>query len=568
MTIGESPFQSSLSTPAAVLDAAQPAPVALAAGDRSRQFWKRADEILDFLGDRLNPILVKEARQAMKSKQFSVTFTLLLIVGWIWTVLFIAFTVPGVYYAPWGMTLLGGYYIFLSIPLLIVVPFAAFRSLAAETEDGTFELLSITSLNARQIVAGKLGSAVLQMLVYYSALAPCIAFTYLLKGVDIITIGLLLLYTFIASVMLAIVGLVAATVTRSRHWQVLISVLLVMGLLFFALIFDWAFFVFLAEGGGVMPYDDWEFWAGNVAAFSFCAAFGLLFLFIAAGQITFASENRSTRIRYVLLGIQALLIAWCVGMWRGVPSNDSHYMLWTMVILAGIYWMVCGSLMCGENAQLSPRAKRELPQSILGRVLFTWFNPGSGSGYTFAVLNLLALIMVEVAAFTWAYLIGDEKVPIDSTWLKVSVCVWGYVAGYMGFVRLLVSLGRRLISINMLAAFLFQVVFALMGLLVPLLLLSIQSAGDFSYWNYSELQIPNWFWTLLELTALQNRAAVSWPIPIIILLVGGFIFLVNLFDTAFEVEQTRTLAPQRVLDDDAAHRPQAIKRKKNPWDEG
>ena len=82
-----------------------------------------------------------------------------------------------------------GYYAVLSVPLLIVVPYAAFRSLAGEWEDGTFELLSITALSARQIVTGKLASAILQMMVYYSALAPCIAFTYLLRGIDIITVG-------------------------------------------------------------------------------------------------------------------------------------------------------------------------------------------------------------------------------------------------------------------------------------------------------------------------------------------------------------------------------------------
>ena len=75
--------------------------------------------------------------------------------------------------------MLCGYFIILTIPVLIIVPFSAFRSLAAEREDGTFELLSITALSSRQIVTGKLGSAMLQMLIYYSALAPCIAFTYL-----------------------------------------------------------------------------------------------------------------------------------------------------------------------------------------------------------------------------------------------------------------------------------------------------------------------------------------------------------------------------------------------------
>ena len=179
--------------------------------------WTRTEALLDRAGDRLNPILVKEARQAMKSRQFVTTFSLLLICGWLWTVLFISFGYPAIKYAPVGPGVLLGYYLVLSVPLLIVVPYAAFRSLAAEREDGTYELLSITTLTSRQIVLGKLGSAILQMMVYYSALAPCIAFTYLLRGIDIITIGLLLAYTFLASLLLSALGLMMATVTRAKH---------------------------------------------------------------------------------------------------------------------------------------------------------------------------------------------------------------------------------------------------------------------------------------------------------------------------------------------------------------
>ena len=155
------------------------------------------------MGERLNPILVKEARQAMKSRHFSITFTLLLVCGWGWSLIGVACSMPAIYYAPTGIFMLVGYYCILAVPMLLVVPFSAYRSLAAEREDGTYELLSISTLSARQIVTGKLGSAILQMLVYYSALAPCIAFTYLLRGVDILSILLLLFYTFCISVILS-----------------------------------------------------------------------------------------------------------------------------------------------------------------------------------------------------------------------------------------------------------------------------------------------------------------------------------------------------------------------------
>ena len=111
--------------------------------------------------------------------------------------------------------MLSGYFVVLCVPVLLIVPFAAFRSIAAEREDGTFELLSITSLSSWQIVTGKLGSAIIQMLVYFSALAPCIAFTYMLRGIDLPSIAFLLFYTFTASVVLSSIGLVVGTLRAS-----------------------------------------------------------------------------------------------------------------------------------------------------------------------------------------------------------------------------------------------------------------------------------------------------------------------------------------------------------------
>src|SRR5262245_19498007 len=369
--------------------------------------WARLESLLDRVGDRLNPILVKEARPAMKSRQFVITFSLLLIFGWLWTVLFISFGLPAIYYAPVGAGVLMGYYAVLSVPLLIVVPYAAFRSLAAEREDGTYELLSITALSSRQIVLGKLGSAALQMMVYYSALAPCIAFTYLLRGIDIITIALYLVYSLMASVLLSIFGLMMATVTRARHWQVLLSVVYVMALLVFTFVWDFAFLGMLANNVS-LPLDDADFWMVNLCILTFYLPAVALCLFVAAGQITFATENRSTPIRAVLMIPHLMITGWMIYHWLHFKDGDTLF-FWTTV--AAIYWTLAGAFLCGETAQLSPRAKRQLPQSLLGRALLTWFNPGSGTGYMFAMLNLLSLMMLAWLGVGYAYLFGKENLP-------------------------------------------------------------------------------------------------------------------------------------------------------------
>ncbi|MGE4004134.1 MAG: hypothetical protein AB7I48_28460, partial [Planctomycetaceae bacterium] len=43
---------------------------------------ERSIHLLEWVGDRANPILVKETRQSLKSRQFVVTFMLLLAASW------------------------------------------------------------------------------------------------------------------------------------------------------------------------------------------------------------------------------------------------------------------------------------------------------------------------------------------------------------------------------------------------------------------------------------------------------------------------------------------------------
>ena len=261
----------------------------------ARLAWERAGPVAGEAGERLNPILVKEARQALKSRQFVVTFSLLLLCGWGWSLIGVALLMPAIYYSPSGPFMLIGYYVMLTVPMLLIVPFSAYRSLAGEREDGTYELLSITTLCSRQIVTGKLGSAVLQMLVYYSALSPCIAFTYLLRGVDIMTIALVLVYTFLASLLLSAVGLVVATVSRARHVQVLLSVALLLGLVFLTLMWCIWTAMFVEESAD-LPFDDAEFWIVQGSILTACASYLVLFLLAAAAQLSFASDNRSTKL--------------------------------------------------------------------------------------------------------------------------------------------------------------------------------------------------------------------------------------------------------------------------------
>ena len=525
----------------------RPAPDAPRAG-----FWSRLDRWLERAGERLNPILVKEARQALKSRQFISTFTLLLLCGWGWSLMGVAMMSPEIHYAPSGPSMLVGYCFVLAVPLLLIVPFVTYRSLASEREDGTYELLSITALSSRQIVSGKMGSAVLQMMVYYSALSPCIAFTYLLRGVDVLTILLFLLYTFLASVILSLASLVVATMTHLRHLQMLLSVLLLLGLAFVTLV--WCVWSAQVVSMGWFPYDDPDFWVAQLSLLSGYVSYCILFLFAAAAQLSFASDNRSTRLRVIMLGQQILLVAWMMYYWL---TEGEEGVLYALVAVSGFHWMVMGALMTGEWGVLSPRVKRRLPQSLLGRALLTWFNPGPGTGYVFAVVNFGAVVLVAWTANAIGGIVGFRGADSGLGLYLFGGLACAYLAAYLGVGRLLVLLVRRKLQFGLLMPLIVHGILVVLGAAVPAFLQAWLFGFD-GLDDYTVFQATNWPWTLGLAADVDPQLMSALGAPVFVVFAAVAIFVVNLIAAAREVEQVRQETPARVLEDDLERHPELV----------
>jgi hypothetical protein len=529
-------------------------PAATATADRSILAWRRGDAFLEGASEWLNPILVKEARQALKSKQFAITFALVLVCGWGWSLLGLAILGPVGEYVAGGPVMLTGYFWVLAFPLLIIVPFMAFRSLAVEREDGTYELLAITALSARQTIGGKLASSVLQMMIYFSALAPCVAFTYLLRGVDVLLIGLLLGYTLLGSVALSMLAMLLATATRVRHWQVVLSVFVILGL--FLLYFGVGSSVMgMLAMGQAIPYDDLEFWMAHATILTVGVSYFVLCYLSAAAAISFASENRATRLRWVLLLQQAAALGWA--MWWYLDSGDIEVFFVASSMMA-LHWGVIGSLTSGESPQLSPRAKRSLPHSFLGRVFLTWLNPGPNTGYLFVVGAYGSAVVVMVAVPLFGQLLGDAfAVPIAparfaDSWLFVAL-TWCYLAIYLGIGRAAVGLFSRIVPIDLLKSFLIHVVILVAGVGFPFFV----QRFFLQIYEYTPLQMPNPFWTLGEVVddnignlVTPGGAILSLGVPIVLGMGAAAIFIVSLAAAFRDATYVHEDAPDRVREDE------------------
>ncbi len=496
----------------------------------------RIDDWSVRVGDALNPILVKETRQALKSRQFVITFSVLLFAALAWTIVGSLSMMPQIYTTPSAPKMLIGYYIVLALPMLLVVPLAAYRSLEGEIDDGTLELLSITTLTPWQIVLGKLASAMLQMVLYFVALFPCVAYAYTLRGVDLPTTMLIMAALVVAGVLLTIIALFFAPLTRSRTGRIT-TLLATMSILMAA---EWGL-AFLMIGMIVYgnPLTTEQLFFTVTATLLISLSLGHLLLTATAAQLTPESENRSTHIRVSLMVLTAVVLG--VGTLGAFILGQEAIPLVLMfsTALAAI-WTVCGSMIAAESSAMTPRIRRELPSSFLARSTLTWLTPGPATGLAFATINIV--IIALFIAFGIEYLIRQPNAwgPRVHVFSRLVLAYAAYLVGMLVAVRLIIAVIRINNNPRVELGVAALIVVAVIGALVP------YSIGlhlnDYRPYSYSYWQATNWAWTLMIVARGQDLSAMIGLIGIC----SVAAFLLALLASPQLVIPRRIAMPQRV----------------------
>ncbi len=539
--------QAALDTP---IDAAPPPPQ-----PRWKEWAGNLDRFTEWASDFLNPLVVKETRQALKSRQFTLWFLLLLVGCWVVTIGGVALLGPGVRYGAAGGVLFSAYYSVLLFPLCVVAPFAAFRSVAAEQDDNTRDLLTVSSLSPAQVVQGKLASAAVQVAIYFSALAPCLAFTYLLRGVDVMTIVLLLLHAVFASLGLSMFGIFLASAFKQKFSQVFISIVLI-GVLFAAFQGSALMGFSLMQVGGMVGDEGLGIFV-SVWATLFVTSFALVY-FAAVALNSFASANRSTALRVAAAVQQAFYLGWMVCAW--VASGFEDEVLGIMGVVACCYWWIGGAMLTSESPVLSSRVRRSLPTSRFGRAFGAWLTPGPGTGYFF-VLSNLAIVLATGAAMATYQSFGVSEVRS----FVMSVVAVSYVAAYLGVGRLMIAAMRAVAPISAGACVLIHLLLLLGGSAVPFLIQI--NTRSMRYLDYSFLQLTNPFWTV---GAMADRNLTDDELVVVVAAVGAAaasMVLLNVRSTWRELNQPPTATPERVIAELAALHPAPAEGPQSPWDE-
>jgi hypothetical protein len=398
-----------------------------------------------YLDDRMNPIVVKELRQAVKSRFVVAVLMLLLVVLLVTLVLMLLNLDPGRDFDDQtGAQLFMVFQSILLATCMLFVPIYVGVRLAAERATTTSDLLYVTTIRPSSIVWGKLLAGMVVTGLAFSACAPFMVITFLLRGIDPPTIVFILFLD--AMIVLAATQVAIFVATMPLGWPIKALLgLVLLGVSFsgFIAMTGWISFSLLGLGVGSM-LDDPDFWIGmGITLACWLAAVAMLF-FLSVAVIAPPTANRALlpRLYFTLV----LLVSFVGFSYLVVRFTDTDP-LEAWLVFVTIFLTLAALISASERETFGPRLRRTIPRFTLLRLPAFLLYSGAAGGLLWSAL-LYALTLGGV----WAVVSQRSPLPgftlydgMMGDWLARFTSVGFWVFGYL---LLAVLFCRRLLPIK------------------------------------------------------------------------------------------------------------------------
>lgn len=374
----------------------------------------------------LNPVMVKELRQAVRGR-FIVTVLSLSLLAQVVAVG--AFMLTGAATSTTGITTVGDdafmtlFFVLFTGSVLFIPLYSGIR-MAVERSDTNVDLLFVTTIKPRTIVIGKmLTTVVLTALLFFASL-PFLVFSYVLRGVDVFTIFFVLTIAFFSVCSAAIVALFLGCVPATKPFRLLL------GVLFFALVLMGfggmaALITQIIRSSTTAMFLTSDFWTVVAATAIVVGAIDVMLLVTTTVIITPAAANRAFPIRTMisLIWLASLAVAARLA-FRHHTGNPM--VAWTIVQFLLITIVLCSVV--GERERWGPRVARMIPRNPLKRVIAFLFFSGAGGGVLWAALFFGATIaMYELVQRTRPPSLGNEKILESRVLAEAAICFFVYL---------------------------------------------------------------------------------------------------------------------------------------------
>jgi hypothetical protein len=421
----------------------------------------RPDNLRARIDDGINPIVVKELRQAVQSRfvvaaLLSLLSTQLIAIG----VYLVANpnTVIDIDAGRQVFMLLYGILLFLC---MLFVPLYTAVRLVAERSDTNVDLLFITTIKPRSIIAGKLFSAIIITILIFSACMPFMAFTYFLRGIDLPSIFIVLALGFIIVMACTQLSIFVAAIPVNRVFKLLFGIF-VLWFIFLTFLSAMAAVNGMFRMGIGSRFGDWEFWE---TVFGILSLFGLVmgsFFVLSVALITPQAANRALPVRLFITSAWGLLFV--AALIANLFEKDLGPIVFWQLVFNSIFAI---ALFAGlsERDRLGRRVLRSVPQSTLKRALAFFFFSGAASGVIWASAGICLTL---ATAWAWSKLFpnyDNHNDLIDSLKWAAAMCLYLFCYALSG-----AWLRRHLLSkVGSEVTWLIGVILMILGIIVPIL---------------------------------------------------------------------------------------------------
>lgn len=358
----------------------------------------RAIALMDWLEDKsdwLSPIVVKEVRQIVRSREFHYSFTAALVVA-----LAIAFYGAATSIRNDGTSGAGTFTALMTCLTLLgmlVVPIGAFSALRTERMEQTLELVTVTALSARRVVIGKLMAQAVKLLTLFAAMAPFMTMSFLLGGIDFVTIAMSLTVLFLWSIWASSAFLFLSTLFKSRAMSGVVFG--AAGIVVFFIMSAGRMAVFGFRGvvgvGGGLTGSRTDFWWWLAMIMTGCVATTMNFVLLAESRLAGSSENRVTPVRVGFFVQFLLIVAWALSYIREAPTNRANAAE-ALAVIGGLHLAMVAAFTVTESMSVPRRVLQQMRTPSRWNWLLALLRPGGGRGAAY-VLAQMALLLFAAA---------------------------------------------------------------------------------------------------------------------------------------------------------------------------
>jgi len=341
--------------------------------------------------DRFSPMLVKELRQGLRAKMFTVVFLCLqLLLGLLLLGAILASNSENT-----GSIVSGIILTFFVVAVVLIQPLRGMNALSSEIRDQTIDLMTLTRLTSWRIVLGKWVGLVCQSALLLVTIVPYLILRYFFGGMNLLAEITVMLCLFAASMTLTAftVGLSACRLAVAR---ILIPVALVLVLFFTLMSISISMSMSGGSGGffgsGTSTLDHAMRVALLIASLAYFAHQSLS---MGASLIASPAENHALTRRVVSLVAVVAIGAGAIAF----DTYSASEIIWYVFLP----WVVCPAMAIAltESCQIAPGQIAQFRKhGRVGLLAAVFFLPGRASGYFFT-------LMLTGLAFGLVILIGN-----------------------------------------------------------------------------------------------------------------------------------------------------------------